>query len=355
MKLPKRLHEDYEAACRALAERVCCERDRPRQLMLIRDFVSKSSSVRPEVRFRLALESLRPVMPTEVHPMVSKLLATPPSGKPHADVAIVTVIKEELLATQLVFGIDPERREDREVNGLRYWEVQLPSDVTQHDQKVVVTMVGEARNVPCAIACDRLFNTYQVDAAILVGIAAGLKTKVSHGDVVAADLVLDYEGARLEPDTAKKRPTPYPLETRIFRNLHHFAPIRQGWHDALQPMLARLRAVKGENPPVPAGKVWTPKYESGVILAGEKLLADGSLPEMQQEFHERVRAAEMEGAGFARSCKEYGVSWLVFRGISDYGDPKKRGAWQTTAALGAASVARLFLQKEYRLPEEPPF
>ena len=58
----------------------------------------------------------------------------------------------------------------------------------------------------------------------------------------------------------------------------------------------------------------------------------------------------MEGSGFASACEEYGVPWLVFRGISDYGDRDKPlfQQWQTTAALSAATCAVDFLKRDYR-------
>jgi nucleoside phosphorylase len=66
--------------------------------------------------------------------------------------------------------------------------------------------------------------------------------------------------------------------------------------------------------------------------------------------HDRVRAAEMEGSGFASICDEYAIPWLVFRGISDFGDPDKPDSdiWRTTAVLAAATAAHTFIQSDYR-------
>jgi nucleoside phosphorylase len=97
---------------------------------------------------------------------------------------------------------------------------------------------------------------------------------------------------------------------------------------------------------------WKSTYHSGVILAGEKLIADGSLDEKRKEFHDRIRAAEMEGAGFARLCKEHDIPFLIFRGVSDYGTPEKDNLWQATSALAAATAVRVFLEKGYRKPEK---
>jgi len=135
-----------------------------------------------------------------------------PKPKPRADIAIVTVIETELAAAKLAYGIKPTDKESRDVDGLRYWETTARGMDAGSELTIVVTMVGEARNVQMTNACHRLFNTYEVGACFLVGIAASLKDYVGLGDVVAAeDMVLDYEGQRLEPTGAKRRPKPYTL------------------------------------------------------------------------------------------------------------------------------------------------
>jgi len=102
---------------------------------------------------------------------------------------------------------------------------------------------------------------------------------------------------------------------------------------------------------------WVPSYKTGVILSGEKLLADGSLPQMQLDYSERVRVCEMEGSGFASACDEYSIPWLIFRGISDFGDPEKPTVkrWQPVAALAAATCLAVFVNTHYRLRREKQF
>jgi nucleoside phosphorylase len=253
-----------------------------------------------------------------------------------------------LVAAKIALGIHLEKQEDQHVNGLRFWETLL-NDSTGHPVDVVLTMIGESGNVSCAAACDRLFNTYDVGLCILIGIAAGLKNKVKLGDVVAADIVLDYENARLEPDGAKKRPRQFSPDTQIGRDLEYFNPRQHDWYDVLERAsveLGKVAYLKGR----PEAAFWNPEFVSGVILSGEKLIADGSIDEKRNDYHDRIRAAEMEGRGFARMCEEHGIPWLVFRGISDYGDPQKTDEWQGTSALAASTAARVFIEKGYRKP-----
>ena len=164
---------------------------------------------------------LNVILPDRAKGLLHMLGAPKESTRESVDVAIVTIIKEELAAAKIAFGIKKEM-EDQLVHRFRYWN-GTAKDASGKDLRVVVTMVGESRNVPCASACERLFGAYNVGVCILVGIAAGLEDKVALGDVVAAKLVLDYEGARLERKARRIRPQSYPLDPGISRDLFHFS------------------------------------------------------------------------------------------------------------------------------------
>jgi nucleoside phosphorylase len=339
------LREPPVNSCRVLAHFLEQKLHNSEREYLLNDFWWKAKDLPPEVGRDFFLQVLRTILPERASSLLDWFGKTAESTRETVDIAIITVIKEELTAAKIAFGIEEDKAEDKRVHGFRYWEATA-CDASGRNLRVVLTMVGEARNLPCAIACARLFDAYKVGACILVGIAAGLAGKVSLGDVVAAKLVLDYEGARMEPKGPAKRPQPYPLETGISRDLVHFDPKRE-WQTHFAQCLSRLK----DSGVVPTlDPQWVPKYHTGVILAGEKLLADGRLPKMQMEYHEQVRAAEMEGSGFARACNEYAVPWLVFRGVSDFGDTNKPNTenWKTTAALSAATAAVAFLQTDYR-------
>ncbi len=349
------IREDAEQACRSLAYLIGQESDQHMKKLLFQDLVAKTASLRPEAKLRYLAEALAVYSPQYVQELVRPIMRELPSRKSRADVAIVTIIKPELIAVKTALGIPLNHRENREVNGLRYWECDRPSASGQDVLQVVVTMVGEARTLPCAIACERLFNTYDVGLCLLVGIAAGLRGKTELGDVIAATLVLDYEGQRLELDGAKQRPISYVPNPGISRDLQNFEPSEHNWPGALAMLLRHLKETH-EVPELPED--WSPGYHHpAVVLAGEKLLADGSLPAMRETHHDKVRAAETEGSGFARACGEHSIPWLVFRGVSDFGDPDKPTSdrHQAAYALPVALAASLFIEHEYRQRERAVF
>lgn len=349
MSRGQRVHEDFEVSCSALAKLIASRKEHHERVLLLQDFLTKAKQIRPNVSTQLALDIITSFAPPEVSDLMKDFKTEEMKPRPRADIAIITIIPEELRAAKVAFGVDLTKNEDRRGNGLRFWETVTQNNASREDLNVVISMIGKARNVECAVACSRVFQTYDVGLCVLVGIAAGLKTKVKLGDIVAAELVLDYEGARAEPDGLKKRPVPYPLNKVIERDMNYFEPKFKGWYEDFKAKFEVLKEADSDSVPEVADD-WKPEYHRGVILAGEKLLADGSLPGMQAEYHDRVRAAEMEGSGFASICDEYAIPWLVFRGISDFGDPHKPDSdiWRTTAVLAAATAAHAFIKSDYR-------
>ncbi len=343
-----RKHEKPEVDCRVLVEMLARDRDDDKRMLLLDDFLWKSGQIGSDARFFWETQALRSFVPDQVSSRFGR--GEVPMHTPQVDVAIVTVKKPELLAAKLAFDIDPLAYENDNLHGLRCWKRSVEMSPSRQELDVLITMVGEEGNVSCAAACDRLFNTYQVGLCILVGVAAGVEEKVRLGDVVTADIVLDYERARLEPDGPKKRPRQFGVRIKIGRDVEYFEPERFGWHDCLTTCFSRLREDAGAVTP-DIEEEWKPIFHNGVILSGEKLIADATIDNMRNEFHDRIRAAEMEGAGFARLCEEHDIVWLVFRGISDFGNPEKDDVWQSTSALAAATAARVFLENGYRKPE----
>lgn len=359
MKKPKQLHESAEDSCRILTDLIIGEVT-PEQMMLLQDYSSKRNGLRAEARAYCDARVLQSFAPTDVKGIIGDWQMQQPSKKPRIDVAIVSPKLPELQAVKVALGIG-NKESRRDPAGYRYYNATFPCQGSPHELRGIVTMVGRDRNVPCANACRTLFNNFDVGLCILVGIAAGLKEAVGLGDVVAAEAILDYEGARLEVAGPRKRPEFSNLGRRIARDLQYFDPSETGWHELFAESLKDLQ----KSVEIPAFEdTWRPRYHTGIIVAGEKLAADDSLEQKRRDYHERVRALEMEGSGFAQACDECGIPWLIVRGISDYGDPaskdgkaldkRSRKAWQRTAALAAATCVMKFLEHEYR-PEEPRF
>lgn len=255
---------------------------------------------------------------------------------PTVDLLVVTVKPIELRACLAAFEVPagaPSVPLDR--SGLCGW----PKVVEGH--QIVVTMVGTAGNVQSAVLLASLSKIMNPRCAVLVGMAGGLKGKVDEGDVVVADSVIEYEFQRLTSDGPRYAPNTYspirgPLQDAEITDLND-----PGFPDRCARI---VKAADTELVDEEWSRMhltgWRPKPKRGVVLAGAKLLEDGSLPALREVIHDKVIAVEMEGAGFAYACKESRIEWQVVRGIADHGDPDRRKEWQFPATVAAAVFVR---------------
>src|SRR5262249_18364029 len=136
-------------------------------------------------------------------------------------------------------------------------------------------------------------------------------------------------------------------------NLNYYQPTSCGFDELVDGFLTRL--TPADRPPR-LRKDFCPNVVSSnaMIAAGAKLLADGQfLSDLRDRYDQRMVAADQESGGFAVGC-DARLSWAVFRGISDFGDPHKHDRWEYLAAGCAALCLRNFLEHEYLpLPPHP--
>ena len=383
MSRPEVARESVEDSVQALGELLAeADTDEGIRQLMAQDLVSKVASMPENEGWVDVVKALSHYAPQEVQQSLRVALRGRPDGSKqrfagaqgsaepatappaasrvhpkHADVGIVTVLTEELEAVMSALRIRRGAREDERSRGLRFWEKNLRQPRTGVDLRVVVTKV-DSTPLRCAFGCSTFYRRYELGCSLLVGIAAGRKDKMNLGDVVVSEMVLDYEGERRTPKGGRKRPWPYSVDTALSRDLAYFdSPnIKRRWKVL---MASRLKNYRSRHVVLPGrDEDRVAKCDIGVILAGNKLLDDGSLPRLAKKYHDKVLAAEMEGSGFAGMSREAEIPWLVFRGISDFGGPNEsrlRAKWKNRAALAAATSAVTFLEHSYCVDEEPSF
>ncbi|MCK9362121.1 MAG: hypothetical protein M0P74_00740 [Syntrophales bacterium] len=271
-----------------------------------------------------------------------------------ADIFIVTVIQEEFEAVLNAFGIDSSAAATHTIRGGKFYTTRLQRQAG--DELVVyITMIGEARNVPCVNVCRDIFERFSVGVCILVGIAGGNhQAKVKLGDVVASLQIFDLEGGKSERyfwnllQRVQPRLEGYDPPTDIKRNIQNLNPTKHQWQQRFEECMGHYREKLFPKPINENAWKAKPTFHRGIIVVGEKVLADGSLPKTAKRLSDQVYAVEMEGSGFASACKHCGIPWLDIRGISDFANPVKEDGWHIPASAAAATLTRIFLEKEYR-------
>lgn len=280
-----------------------------------------------------------------------------------ADIVLLTVLPVERDAVLAALGEDPNRTEDIEENGAFYYRTELKSARYSRVLTIWTTMVGEPSNVPCAVFVNNLSRRLDTSSIILIGIAGGNKEKVKIGDVVSTYRVLDDDGGvdtwtkelrmgryRLELRRRQPRVRIFDHEGRLKNLLNNFSVNVEEWHRTLQGIIDK--GPQGALTFHPSDRAEDSSYKAGgLILAGERLKKDGSLPMTAEHYNDKLYAVEMEGSGFAQACSKNQMGWLVIRGIADLGDQKKRDAHHSVAASAAATLAVQFLRNVYQPPK----
>ncbi len=83
----------------------------------------------------------------------------------------------------------------------------------------------------------------------------------------------------------------------------------------------RFRSLAAWTYELPDGKKSSRRL--GLLLSGDKLLANAKYRDELLGKFERAIGGDMESWGLAQACRECNVEWIAAKGICDYGDEDK--------------------------------
>jgi nucleoside phosphorylase len=170
------------------------------------------------------------------------------------------------------------------------------------------------------------------------------------GEVVVSDRVVAYEPAAAAVvegvSTELPRPDAYRVAHSIQQDVTSYLADAGLQERLLQHPVVPAAGFPGIDADLVA-KALT--VRSATIASGEKLLRDPAKFQVIRTLHGKIEAAEMEAAGLAIACHRSGASFLVVRGISDFGDGSKDDRFHDIAAKGAAIIAVDFLREGLHL------
>ncbi len=154
------------------------------------------------------------------------------------------------------------------------------------------------------------------------------------GDVVVAEEIINYERGKSFSDQFEHRPDPLKCDERLLRRLK-----KRVQSDPGRAAKRKIVRPDGQGDRIP------PRVLFGVVVSGEKVIADEtSLPALVKHFPQLV-GVDMEGYGAALGSYETDARFLFVKGISDWADPKKGDdGWRPYAADAAAALVFDFLR-----------
>jgi adenosylhomocysteine nucleosidase len=242
----------------------------------------------------------------------------PPSGP----LGIVSALPEESGSHALV----PRRGGRVELGGFQF----RPGRIDGHPVVLAEAGVGK---VAAALVGGLLLDRFGCRALIFSGVAGGLDPKLSIGDVVIAEELLQHDyGAIVKGRLKAFRPGDAPIG--VARNSFTFA-LASG----LRRKIAK--AIRGlELPPLPGGlhAKRSPRVVMGRVLSGDQFVnCTVTRARLAKEFH--GQAVEMEGAALAQVAERFGAPCIVVRCLSDLAGSDSHVDFQTFLPAAAAAAA----------------
>jgi len=199
-------------------------------------------------------------------------------------------------------------------------------------QSIVVGRSG-AGKVNAAIITTLLIGEFKPRAVLFSGTAGAIDPALRPGDVVIGTSVAQHDAGSQTSDGIRLRG----LRNAVTGEID---PIVVPAPDLLLA-LARRSAKDLRLPPIRIdNEEHQPRIVEGVIVTGDVFVSD----EVRRETLRRTldaTAVEMEGGAVVQTCRQFNVSCLVVRGITDRADGGAQSSYDTFLAAASEHAARL--------------
>lgn len=200
-------------------------------------------------------------------------------------------------------------------------------------RKVVVGRSGTGK-VNAAIITTLLIGEFNPSAILFSGTAGAIDPDLHPGDVVIGATVAQHDVGLQMSDGIRRRGMRNALTGELDPLL---VPAPEGL------LTVARRSTQGLSlPPVrtAGGEDRKPRIVEGVIVTGDVFLADAA---HQRALRDTLgaTAVEMEGAAVVHACRQFGVSCLVVRSITDRADGQAQTSYKQFITMASENAATL--------------
>jgi nucleoside phosphorylase len=200
------------------------------------------------------------------------------------------------------------------------------------EYRIAVTQLIQMGNVEASIHATQAIDKLNPACVLMVGIAAGIKDRVSLGDVIVSTQVLYYEQAKQTPKGPEIRPISVPADRFLLQNAQNLNN-----NGRWRSLITVKNPLCGESDP--------PSLCFGPFAVGDKVVADRAYLSELMSLHPKLIGVEMESYGVAAAAASAPTRprFLAIRGVSDFADEKKDDIYRKYASAVAAAFAIGFL------------
>jgi nucleoside phosphorylase len=199
--------------------------------------------------------------------------------------------------------------------------------------------------VASALTASKLIESFRPRILAMVGVCAGIKSKVNLGDVIFADSTWDWQSGKkakhkdgaidgVVQSSGRFEIAPHQLPAPEFlrARVRNFAEDNAVWNSIRDSWLSP-----------PANGL---KLVIGPLASGSVVLADSQTISEIQTQHRNLVGIEMEAYGvfaaISSSSKPRPIP-IVFKSVCDFADAEKNDGMQTYASYTSASALHEFL------------
>ncbi len=210
---------------------------------------------------------------------------------------------------------------------------------TLNGKQVVVGRSGTGK-VNAAIVATVLIGQFNPSALFFSGTAGAVDPSLRPGDVVIGATVAQHD-VGVQTLAGIKRRGLRNTVTGVLDPLLVPAPetlLTAARQSVLGVRLPPVKTTNGER---------APRIVEGVIVTGDVFLADAARGE-ELRTTLGASAVEMEGGAVVQTCRQFGVSCLVVRSITDRADMQAQTSYEaflTTASENAATVVSAIIAR----------
>lgn len=251
-------------------------------------------------------------------------MATSQENIESVDVAILVALNKELDSVLKSKGHWEKLQFDGDIRS--YFRTITPAGVS-----VVAARSSGMGQLNAALLTHDVISRFKPGKIILVGIAGGIGNEVRLGDIVVSDQVVDYELGKITERGVSPRWSVHRSDALLRERLIDYK--ESSW----------LQLIKEPRPD--AKEKILPKIHTGVVLSGNKVIADARAAGALEAIWTRAVAVEMEAAGIAAVLHQTvdAPAFVMVKAICDHADASKNDEWQQYAAEVAASFTIAFV------------
>jgi adenosylhomocysteine nucleosidase len=210
-------------------------------------------------------------------------------------------------------------------------------------RQVVVGRSGTGK-VNAAIVTTLLIGHFNPSAILFSGTAGAIDPSLRPGDVVIGTTVAQHDFGLQTPEGITRRGTRNPVTGERDPVL---VPAPEALLAAARQSLAGVKLPPVKN----ADGERVSRIVEGVIVTGDVFIGDAA---RHEEFRTSLgaTAVEMEGAAMVQTCRQFSVSCLVVRSITDRADGQVQTSYQEFLATASEHAATVVVAIITRLGED---